>query len=120
MIEIRYSIARVLKQNRRKARITQAVLAGRIGTTRNTISRIERASNRVSLDHAVRALIELGCSDTEIANAFNPGLDAGIQQLRLRAAVPLFPKPAVQSHPVRQEHRFFSKCPPYRDPLHQP
>jgi transcriptional regulator with XRE-family HTH domain len=106
LIEIRFSIAYTLKQKRRAARFTQAELGARIGITRNTVSRIERASNRVSLDHAVRALIALNCTDAEIGEAFNPLLNRGIQQLRRRAAEPLFPKPSADATKSAREHRF--------------
>jgi transcriptional regulator with XRE-family HTH domain len=106
LIEIRFSIAYTLKRKRRAAHLTQAALAARIQTTRNTISRLERASNRVSLDHAVRALIALDCADSEIGEGFNAALNRGIQQLRRRAAEPLFPKPRAEAAKSGREHRF--------------
>ena len=106
LIEIRYCVAYTLKRKRRASKLTQAALAARIGVTRNTISRIERASNRVSLDHAVRALIAMNCTDTEIGEAFNPLLNRGIEMLRRRAAEPFFPKPRAESERSANEHRF--------------
>jgi transcriptional regulator with XRE-family HTH domain len=106
LIEIRFCVAYTLKRKRRAARLTQAALAARIGITRNTVSRIERASNRVSLDHAVRALIALSCTDAEIGEAFNPLLNGAIQLLRRRAAEPMFPKPRAEAEKSTREHRF--------------
>ena len=89
-------------------------------TTRNTISRIERASNRVSLDHAVRALIVLNCTEAEIAEAFNPLLNRGIQKLRRRAAEPFFPRPREVGEKSGREHRFpRTRALRYRDRTHR-
>ena len=106
LIELRFSVANGLKRRRRQCRLTQAALGARILTTRNTISRLERASNRVSLDHAIRALIALGCSDSEISDIFNPQLNPGILMLRKRASERGFPKPAAQTEKSTREHRF--------------
>ena len=67
LIEIRYALARKLQSTRRRQQITQQQLAQRLRVGQASISRVERASNRVSLDIAVRALISLGCPDAEIA-----------------------------------------------------
>ena len=120
LIEIRFSIAYTLRRKRRAARLTQAGLATLTETTRNTISRIERASNRVSLDHAVRALIVLNCTEAEIAEAFNPLLNRGIQKLRRRADEPFFPRPREVGEKSGREHRFpRTRALRYRDRTHR-
>ena len=86
LIELRFVLARKLQKLRRRCRVTQKQLAVRIDVAQATISRAERASNRVSLDIAVRALINLGCPDEEIGAAFNASADRGVQLLRRRQA----------------------------------
>ncbi len=107
MIEIRYCVARAVKARRRQLQLTQAALARRIGCSRNTVSKMERASNRVALDIGVECLLELGCSDDELAAIFNPLSNQGIVTLRRRAAERAFPKPAAAESPV--EHRFYAR-----------
>jgi hypothetical protein len=58
----------------------------------------------VSLDIGVRALIELGCSDREIAETFNFGEDAGVKQMRRRGKPNFVVRPAPPG-----EHRFLRK-----------
>jgi transcriptional regulator with XRE-family HTH domain len=110
LIEIRFSLARKLHSTRRRHRVTQLQLAQRLGVAQSSISRVERASNRVSLDIAVRALIHLGCPDAEIAASFNVAEEPGVQCLRRRAAAkrPFAPRPSDPAAP-RHEHRFLRK-----------
>jgi transcriptional regulator with XRE-family HTH domain len=110
LIEIRFSLARKLHSTRRRQRVTQQQLAQRLGVAQSSISRVERASNRVSLDIAVRALIHLGCSDAEIAASFNVAEEPGVACLRRRAEAPrpFAPRPSDPVPPAR-EHRFLRK-----------
>ncbi len=84
MIELRYSLAHALRKHRRGARITQQKLAQMIGSEQATISRLERASLRVTLDYAIYAFIALDMSDTDIGDAINASLRGDIQTLRKR------------------------------------
>ncbi len=84
MTEIRLALAVTLRKRRRAAGLTQAHLAARIGSSQPTISRLERASRRVSLDHFVRAMIALNATSAEISAAFNVDEDRGVQLLRSR------------------------------------
>ncbi len=84
MIELRYSLAHALRKHRRSARITQQKLARMIGSEQATISRLERASLRVTLDYAIYAFIALDMSDTDIGDAINASLRGDIQTLRKR------------------------------------
>ena len=86
MIELRYSVARAVRERRRKARMSQKKLAWLLDGAPSTISAIERASPRVTLDQAVRALIVLGADDEAISAAFNPGLRNDVQILRKLAS----------------------------------
>ena len=98
-MEIRFCVARALKSARRKREVTQKKLAKRLGIAASTISRVERASNRVTLEVAVRCFIALGCSESEIAEAFNSGANAGIHLLRRRARERCFPYPRPEHVP---------------------
>lgn len=87
LIDIRFCLARELKRQRRIHRVTQRMMAERIGVSRAAVSRVERASKRVSLDVGVRCLIELGCTDEEVGSVFNAGSNPGIDVLRRRMEI---------------------------------
>jgi transcriptional regulator with XRE-family HTH domain len=82
MIELRYSVARAVRDHRRKACISQKQLASWLGTGQGTISRIECASMRVSLDQAIYAFIALNVKDADIAQAVDAGARRDVQRLR--------------------------------------
>jgi transcriptional regulator with XRE-family HTH domain len=111
IIEIRYCISQSIKARRRALRWTQQVLASRVGCSRHSISKIERASNRVALEIAVECLIVLGCRDDEIGLIFNAGKNDGIKILRARASESLFPRPRAEDErpTAKREHRFYSR-----------
>ena len=106
LIEMRFVLAVKLQEVRRRSRVTQKQLAERIDVAQASISRAERASNRVSLDISVRALINLGCTDEEIAATFNTGADRRIQLLRRRCEVG---PPPRRREAGGREHRFLRK-----------
>ena len=108
LIEIRFVLARKRQDTRRRKGVTQVQLAERISVAQSSISRVERASNRVSLDVAVRALINMGCSDKEIAATFDVAEDAGVRLLRRRAERPR-PLARPPAAPPSAEHRFLRK-----------
>lgn len=110
LIEIRYCLARKLNDVRRRKRITQRQLAERLRIAQASVSRVERASNHVSLDIAVRCLIALGCTDQELAEAFDPSRRGDVRMLRRRAKERGFPAPrAPDTPPPAGEHRFLRK-----------
>jgi hypothetical protein len=90
MIELRFTVARAVRDRRRKAKLSQKKLAWMLDSAASTISAIERASPRVTLDQAVRALIVLGADDAAISAAFNPALRNDVQILRRTANRPFF------------------------------
>jgi hypothetical protein len=90
MIELRYTVARAVRDHRRRAKISQKQLAWMLDSAPSTISAIERASPRVTLDQAVRALLVLGADDAAISAAFNPALRHDVEILRKRANRPYF------------------------------
>lgn len=109
LIEIRFSVARALKDKRRACRVTQCELAEKLGVAQSSISRIERATNYSSIDLAVRAFIAMGSSDEEIATAINAGCNRSVQALRRRLKYPPFYKPAPAPLGDRGEYRFIRK-----------
>lgn len=112
-IELRFCVARALKAKRRALHITQNQLAERLGVAQSTISRVERASNRVTLDIALRGFFALGFTDEEISAVFNAGANRGVQILRQRAAERLFPRARPEGTPrpviADRDHRFVRK-----------
>jgi transcriptional regulator with XRE-family HTH domain len=109
LIEIRFVLARKVQDMRRRGRVSQVQLAERVGVAQSTISRVERASNRVSLDVAVRALINLGCPDVEIAATFDVSENAGVKLLRRRAERSRARAAGSADAPPAGEHRFLRK-----------
>lgn len=68
-LEIRRSLGRLLRDLRRKAEASQVDLGDRIGMDQSTISRAERADDRVSLGLILGALIASGATREDIARA---------------------------------------------------
>jgi len=102
MMEMRFVAARALQRERQRQGVTQQQLADRIDCARATISRLEQASDDVTLDHFLRAMITLGVDDAAIAGAFQLDNDPSIRQLRKRAQEKFFPKPRAQAPPEKQ------------------
>ncbi|HET9440847.1 MAG TPA: helix-turn-helix transcriptional regulator [Longimicrobiales bacterium] len=90
LIEIRFAVALVLRRERRRRGISQRQLARMLNSAQSTISRVERASPRVSLDLAIRAFLVLGLDDAAISAAFNPDLRPEVRQLRARTSGPFY------------------------------
>ena len=96
LLELRVSVGMTLRALRRRLGVTQAELARRIGSAQPTISRIERASEKVSLELAVRALLALEASDAIIAIAFDAANSRAVQKMRERSDLPYFTRPHGQ------------------------
>ena len=105
LIEIRFALARTLREKRRKLRVTQAQLARKIGAAPATISRIELASPRVAMDNFVRAMVGLGANTAEIAAAFDVDGRADIQMLRRRIGSRTRIPPRTTDHPNVRRRR---------------
>ncbi len=95
MIELRYSLGRALRGQRKRKRITQRQLAQIMGADQATISRVERASLGVTFDQVIWAMLALGMSDEAIASAINAGAHPDVQMLRRQMARRLMTKPAA-------------------------
>src|SRR5688572_27322747 len=94
VLDLRFSLALVLRAKRKQLGITQTELARRISATQATVSRMERPLCTVSLDQILYALCVLGADDAEIADAFDPRGRADVQKLRARASLRFYLKPA--------------------------
>ncbi|HQV71001.1 MAG TPA: helix-turn-helix transcriptional regulator [Thermoflexales bacterium] len=68
LVEIRLALSRQLK-SRRSAKMTQAELAQKIGSSQPRVAMAERGSRAVSLDLMVRALVATGATSQDIARA---------------------------------------------------
>lgn len=67
-IEIKLALSRNLRQ-RRQARMTQAELAGRIGSSQPRIAKAENGDRSVSLELLLRAILATGATPQDIAQA---------------------------------------------------
>ena len=86
MIEIRFSLAKTIRQRRRDLRLTQKKLAKMVGGDQATISRLERATPVVALDFAFLVLLAMDATDEEIADAVNASARRDVWQLRFYMA----------------------------------
>lgn len=68
LVNIRLALSRRLRQ-RREAKMTQADLAAKIGSSQPRIAMAEKGSRSVSIDLLVRALIATGATPKEIGAA---------------------------------------------------
>jgi predicted XRE-type DNA-binding protein len=69
IVEIKFVLAKELYERRKKKRISQSVLAKRIGTTQPRIALAEKAHESISLDYIVRSLLSVGATRKDIAVA---------------------------------------------------
>ncbi|MGQ0562053.1 MAG: helix-turn-helix domain-containing protein [Gemmatimonadota bacterium] len=104
-IELKLSLAKVLRARRRELGLTQKQLAHRLGADQATISRLERAkSARITIDLYVWALFVLDTSDVDVAAAFHLGVSGVAGAMRGRATLRLFPRAADIRHNARNHH----------------
>jgi predicted XRE-type DNA-binding protein len=68
LIEIRLALSRSLKQ-RRQGRMTQAELAGRLGSSQPRVAKAENGDRSVSIDLLLRAMLATGATPQDIAEA---------------------------------------------------
>jgi transcriptional regulator with XRE-family HTH domain len=108
LIEIRFSLARAVRARRKGLRLKQAQLARIVGADPATISRLERASRRVSLDFAFLVLIATDATDEEIADAVNASARRDVWELRWKMARRLaqVPLPGVTQSRRRRRASF--------------
>ncbi|MDD2711148.1 MAG: XRE family transcriptional regulator [Verrucomicrobiae bacterium] len=68
-IEMRLALCRLLKEERRKQRLTQTQTAARLHTSQSRIAKMEKGDPTVSVDLLLQALFRLGVKRKELAAA---------------------------------------------------
>ena len=71
--EMKSALARSLRKRRAGRKLSQKVLAARLGSSQSRVSKIEADDPEVSLDLLVRALIAIGSSRREIGRTLGGG-----------------------------------------------
>lgn len=71
--EMKSALARSLRKRRAERKLSQKVLAARLGSSQSRVSKIEADDREVSLDLLVRALIAIGSSRREIGRTLGGG-----------------------------------------------
>lgn len=71
-IEMKYTLSRRLRTAREKAGLTQAELAERLGSSQSRVAKMEAGDRTVSIDLLLRALLQLGLTQRQIARAIGP------------------------------------------------
>ncbi len=65
-IEMRFKLAKSLREKRKKQRLSQAKLAIRIKSSQPRVAKIEAGDPSVSIDLMIRTLLALGASQKEV------------------------------------------------------
>lgn len=73
MAEMKSALARSLRKRRAERKLSQKILAARLGSSQSRVSKIEADDPEVSLDLLVRALIAIGSSRREIGRTLGGG-----------------------------------------------
>lgn len=66
-VELRLRLSDAVRGLRRKKKLSQTALAGRMGSSQSRVAKLEAADETVSLDLMVRSLLALGASSTDLA-----------------------------------------------------
>ncbi len=69
LIDVRLALATELRARRRARKISQAVLARRVGSSQSRVAKMEAADRSVSIDLLVRCLLALGSTRGDIGRA---------------------------------------------------
>jgi DNA-binding XRE family transcriptional regulator len=67
IVEMRASLATSLRRHRTARRLSQATLAGRIGSSQSRVAKMEAGDPSVSLELLIRSLLATGVRKREIA-----------------------------------------------------
>lgn len=84
--ELKLAVAVAVRSRRRQLGVSQAELARRLNTSQSRISKLEACRGHTTVDFALGALIALGASDQEIADAIDASRCAAVLHVRQRAA----------------------------------
>lgn len=66
---MRLALSRTLRERRRAAGLTQTALAQQLGSSQSRVAKLEAGDASVSLELLIRALLAVGASRREVANA---------------------------------------------------
>lgn len=69
LIDIKVSLAKLLRATRARRRLTQFELAQKIGSSQSRVAKLEAGDPSVSVDLLVRSLIAAGAKSTDLAKA---------------------------------------------------
>ncbi len=69
LLDIRISLARLLRATRSRRRLTQFELAEKIGSSQSRVAKLEAGDSSVSVDLLVRSVIAAGASASDLAKA---------------------------------------------------
>lgn len=69
LVEMRVALSASVRDRRQRARLTQTALATRLGSSQSRVAKMEAGDPSVSLDLLVRALLALGATRKDVANA---------------------------------------------------
>ena len=68
-IELRRALSKLLREVRRKLRLTQVQVAARLRTSQSRLAKMEKGDPTVSSDLLLRSLFQLGLTRKELAQA---------------------------------------------------
>ncbi len=71
-IEMKLALSDLLKERRRKRRLSQVKFAALIDSSQSRVAKMEAGDASVSIDLLVKSLLALGASSKELANAISP------------------------------------------------
>jgi hypothetical protein len=69
IVEAKLALARKLKERRLRTRLTQTVLARRIGSSQSRVAKVEAGDPSVSFDLLIKALFATGASRRQLGQA---------------------------------------------------
>src|SRR5665213_196577 len=70
LVEMRIALSRSLRERRLDAGLTQIALAKQLGSSQSRVAKLEAGDASVSLELLIRALLAIGASRRDVANAF--------------------------------------------------
>ena len=69
LVEMRLALSRSLRERRLEAGLTQTAVAKQLGSSRSRVAKLEAGDASVSLELLIRALLAVGASRRDVANA---------------------------------------------------
>lgn len=86
VIEVKVALAKRLRDQRARSRLTQAQVAGIVKTSQPRVAKMEAADKTVSIDLLVKALVKTGVSVREIGRSLEKVPTARETRARARRA----------------------------------